>query len=401
VGAAELNEALIAEVAGRMELPLPARVADAFRAVPRHVFVPNAPLEVAYEDVAILIKDERGEPRSSSSQPTIMAIMLAQLDVREGQRVLEIGTGTGYNAALLAELVGPNGRVVTIDLDGELVEAARPRLAGRPVEVVEGDGAGGHAPGAPYDRLIATAAVWDVPAAWREQLAPDGRIAMPLMIRGAQVCVAFRREGDRLESDSIVQGGFMPLRGSSGRPHATLLALGERGSLVADFPAVDSPPIPERTLDAWLHGAWAETATRVLIEEKEALFRLDHWLALREASYCRLRAHGDDAEHDLLPPLPAHPTPWRTSYGCGLADERGLALLAVADPEPAQPSPVRVRAYGDGDAIAARLVEHVEAWAAAGLGASVPSRIAILPRGAEVPPGATVLPRRESVVVVE
>jgi protein-L-isoaspartate(D-aspartate) O-methyltransferase len=103
-------------------------VADAFLAVPRHLFVPGVPPERAYRDEAIATKIEGGRPVSSSSQPAIMAIMLEQLDVRPGMRVLEIGAGTGYNAALLQHLVGPRGRVVTIDIDPEVVAWARERL---------------------------------------------------------------------------------------------------------------------------------------------------------------------------------------------------------------------------------------------------------------------------------
>jgi protein-L-isoaspartate(D-aspartate) O-methyltransferase len=121
-------------------------IAGAFLAVPRHLFLPGVPPERAYRDEAIATKIEGGLPVSSSSQPAIMAIMLEQLDVRPGMRVLEIGAGTGYNAALLQHLVGQRGRVVTIDIDPEVVGWARERLAaaGYPeVVVIEGDGADG------------------------------------------------------------------------------------------------------------------------------------------------------------------------------------------------------------------------------------------------------------------
>ena len=99
-------------------------VAAALLAVPRHVFVPDVPVDEAYRDEAIVTeRDAQGVPVSSSSQPTIMALMLDQLDVASGQRVLEIGAGSGYNAALLAELVGPAGRVVSVEID--------PRVAAR------------------------------------------------------------------------------------------------------------------------------------------------------------------------------------------------------------------------------------------------------------------------------
>jgi hypothetical protein len=226
---------------------------------------------------------------------------------------------------------------------------------------------------------------------------------MPLMIHGAQVCAAFRRDGDRLVSDSIVEGGFMALRGSSGRPNITFLPLGERGTLVAEFPALPVPPVSGARLHKWLHGPSSATATDVTVDDRDALFRADHWLALHDSSYCRLRAHGDDAERELLPPLPAPATaaPWPIAYGCGLVDGSGAALLAVADLDVPEPAPLVVRTYGAADALAARLVAHLEAWRAAGGGAALPRRITILPRGAATPAGASVLTRRESVVVVD
>jgi hypothetical protein len=92
-------------------------VEAAFRAVPRHVFVPEVSAEHAYRNEAIPTKLVDGHAVSSASQPSIVAVMLEQLDVQPGQRVLEIEAGTGYNAALLARLVGPSGHVVTVDLD--------------------------------------------------------------------------------------------------------------------------------------------------------------------------------------------------------------------------------------------------------------------------------------------
>jgi len=99
-----------------------APVEAAFRAVRRHLFLPGTPLDQVYRDEAIPTKRERGVPISSSSQPAIMAVMLEQLGLRPGQRVLEVGAGTGYNAALMSHIVGAGGRVVTVDIDGEPLE---------------------------------------------------------------------------------------------------------------------------------------------------------------------------------------------------------------------------------------------------------------------------------------
>src|SRR3989440_8507888 len=109
-------------------------VREAFLAVPRERFLPGRPLEQVYRDEAILTRrDAGGAPTSSSSQPAMMALMLEQLRLEPGQRVLEIGAGTGYNAALLATIVGPR-RVVSVELDPETAAEARDALEGYEVE---------------------------------------------------------------------------------------------------------------------------------------------------------------------------------------------------------------------------------------------------------------------------
>jgi protein-L-isoaspartate(D-aspartate) O-methyltransferase len=111
-----------------------------------------------------------------------MASMLERLDLREGQRVLEIGAGTGYNSALIAEIVGPGGRVISVELDPELAERSRSvlRQAGYRVQVVVGDGRDGWAGEAPYDRIIVTASASEIPHTWLEQTVEGGRIEVPL-----------------------------------------------------------------------------------------------------------------------------------------------------------------------------------------------------------------------------
>src|SRR4051794_20264637 len=193
------------------------RVEAALRAVSRHPFVPNVPLETAYapDDAIITKRDPAGLALSSASAPGVVASMLEQLDVQPGMRILEIGAGTGYNAALLAHLTGPSGRVVTIDIDTDVVDAARAALAtGYPqVEGLRGDGADGHAPG-PYDRIIVPAGAWDLPPAWWQQLAPSGRLVVPLrIISGTSRAIAFDRHDDgHLVSRSMTTCGFLAMR---------------------------------------------------------------------------------------------------------------------------------------------------------------------------------------------
>jgi protein-L-isoaspartate O-methyltransferase len=148
--------------------------------------------------------------------------MLEALEVQPGQRVLEIGAGTGYNAALLSRLVGPRGRVVTIDIDAVTARRARRALAagGYSARVATGDGRQGWARGAPYDRIVATASAAEIPRAWLDQLAPGGLLEAPVQLRGdsaVQAIPLFRREGEGFRSVSVLCGGFMPLRDGGDR----------------------------------------------------------------------------------------------------------------------------------------------------------------------------------------
>jgi protein-L-isoaspartate(D-aspartate) O-methyltransferase len=136
---------------------------------------------------------------SSSSAPSVMSTMLDLLDVKEGMDVLEIGAGTGYNAALLAERAAP-GHVITIEIDPGIAEHARRALrrTGHPVTVVTGDGTLGCVERAPYDRVIATAGALEVPHAWVEQTRPGGRIVLPLagsFERQAFLCLTVHDDG--------------------------------------------------------------------------------------------------------------------------------------------------------------------------------------------------------------
>lgn len=202
-----------------------AAVEVAFRAVPRHLFVPDAPLDVVYSDQSIATKMQGGLTLSSSSQPAIMAIMLEQLALQPGENVLEIGAGTGYNAALMQTIVGAHGHITTIDVDDDIVAAAHENLARtgfENVRVILADGGFGYPPNAPYDAIIATVGVWDLTPHWLDQLREGGRLIAPLQFGVRQFSLAFERRGSELVSSSSVPCGFLPLRGAFASPHALL-----------------------------------------------------------------------------------------------------------------------------------------------------------------------------------
>jgi protein-L-isoaspartate(D-aspartate) O-methyltransferase len=212
----ELRLALVAKLQRDGALGVGA-VERALRTVPRHLFLPDVPLEEAYSDNAILTHEEEGLPVSSASQPAIVAIMLQQLGIQPGMRVLEIGAGTGYNAALLAELTGPTGHVTTVDIDEEIAAEAREHLeaAGYPqVRVIAADGAGGWSQNAPYDRIELTVGATDVTPAWYEQLVDGGMMTLPLWLGMSDASVAFRKRARALYSESLAPCGFMRLRGA-------------------------------------------------------------------------------------------------------------------------------------------------------------------------------------------
>ena len=233
--ARRLRAALVADLERRGVIRT-AAVRRAFSTVPRERFVPEVAaregLERVYSDAALVTRtDTRGMPLSSSSQPTIMAEMLEHLELAAGMRVLEIGTGTGYNAALLSKLVGRRGQVTSVELEPELAAKAEAALAegGHDVRVVVGDALapdGGLDAGlGPFDRIILTASSDTVPRAWRDALVDGGLIELPLRLPGSaggeQAVVTLRREGDGLRSVAVVPGGFMNLRRpgiDAGRP---------------------------------------------------------------------------------------------------------------------------------------------------------------------------------------
>jgi len=209
-----LRDALVArlERTGAVRSP---RVAAAMRAVERERFVPSASLDEAYADQAMMLKETDGIVLSSISQPSMIAHMLELLDIRNGSRVLEIGTGSGYNAALLASVAGERGSVTSVEIEPDLLAAARERLieAGfARVQLLHEREFTSAMPA--FDRIIVTARAGDIDPRWWSLLAPGGVLVVPLDIGyGGERAVAFERRDRRLVSIGSCACAFVALRG--------------------------------------------------------------------------------------------------------------------------------------------------------------------------------------------
>jgi protein-L-isoaspartate(D-aspartate) O-methyltransferase len=189
------------------------RIVAAMRDVPRHRFVPEAWRDGAYDDRPLPI----GEGQTIS-QPYMVAIMSEALDVSPTHRVLEIGTGSGYQAAILGALAR---EVISIERHDALAAAARAvlgELGIANVEVVVGDGTEGYAAGAPYDRILVTAGAPVVPETLKHQLADAGRLIIPVGTSGFQHLVTIDRSGDTFMERTGVPCVFVPLVGRHGWP---------------------------------------------------------------------------------------------------------------------------------------------------------------------------------------
>ncbi|MET9417767.1 methyltransferase domain-containing protein [Streptomyces klenkii] len=208
---------------------------------------------------------------SSSSMPSLVFSMLADLDVREGQRVLEIGTGTGWNAALLAHRLGA-GNVVTVDVDGVVAAAARAALrrAGLPVRVLHRDGYLGFPERAPYDRIIVTCGVRDIPYAWVGQTAPGGIILVPWGTyygpAEATARLVVAEDGRSASGPFTRPVGFMRMRAQRlvRRQHAAYVppgAMDRADTSVTSVPAAD--------LDGFVPGLLVPDVTHVADRERE------------------------------------------------------------------------------------------------------------------------------------
>jgi len=187
------------------------RVLAAMAAVPREHFVPEGVRDSAYNDSALPIGHEQ-----TISQPWVVAAICQALHLRGREKLLEIGTGSGYSAAVLARL---SSRVISVERVPELGETARRKLEELDVdnvEVIVGDGSRGHPEEAPYDAIAVHAATPEAPHSLLSELASDGRLVVPIATGSADLLVAFIRENGNLRQETIGPCRFVPLIGAEG-----------------------------------------------------------------------------------------------------------------------------------------------------------------------------------------
>ncbi|HEU0088741.1 MAG TPA: methyltransferase, FxLD system [Pseudonocardiaceae bacterium] len=328
-------------------------VEAAFRTVPRHLFAPGATLEQSYaQDTVRTKRDQHGITISSISAPWLQAMMLEQAGLRSGMRVLEIGSG-GYNAALIAELVGEDGEVTTVDIDPEVVDRARSCLteAGYSrVNVVLADAEGGVPVYSPYDRIIVTAGAWDIPPAWVDQLTEGGTITVPLRMRSLTRSIVFERDGDHLVGRSAKVCGFVTMQGAGAHTERLLLLRGKEVGLRFDDEFPDNPDLLTGALDTTRVEVW----TGVVIERMVPFDTLQMWLATALDGYCRISV---DPELDtgLVSPITRRSTD-------AAVDGGSVAYLAARRLDTSR-AEFGIHAFGSGAApLAEAMAEQVRRW---------------------------------------
>lgn len=192
------------------------KVKEAFLKVPRHLFVPKKYLDSTYIDTPLPLDKE-----STISAFHMVAMMTELLDVKKGQRILEVGAGSGWQACILGYLVGKKGLVVTIEINKRVYEFAKKnvkKLDFKNVKVVWGDGSLGYPKFAPYDRILVTAACpFAIPKPLIEQLKDNGRLVAPVEKEfGEQELILLKKINGKIETERIIGVAFVRLKGKYG-----------------------------------------------------------------------------------------------------------------------------------------------------------------------------------------
>jgi protein-L-isoaspartate(D-aspartate) O-methyltransferase len=355
--AAELRAALVDSLRADGKITTPA-VEAAFRTVARERFLPaDVPLEKAYavDDAVVTKRDEHGVALSSVSAAYIQARMLEQAELQPGMTVLEVGSG-GLNAALIAEVVGEKGRVVSVDIDPEVTDRAA-RLVdetdyGSRVRVLVAD-AEHVVPGeGQFDAIIVTVGAWDIPPVWLDLLADEGVLVLPLIMNGVTRTIGFRRTGDHLVSASIEVAGFVPMQGA-GRHEERVFLLTDPNDKQVKLRFDSGAPVDMSPLDGVLATDRTEVWSGVTIPHRTSFADLYLWFAWHLPGFCLLTV--DDGTE-----LANERGTW---FPFGAVHGAGFAYLAIRPALEGAGVEFGARAYGsDGELAAMALVEQVRAW---------------------------------------
>lgn len=393
--AAEMRHALVAELRAQAKIASEL-VEEAFRRVPRQLFMPaDTDLTVAYgyDESVVTKRDARGRAMSSVSAAYIQAVMLEQAELRPGHRVLEVGS-SGLNAAYIAEIVGPEGRVVSIDIDPDVIDRAATALDATGyssrVRVLVADAEHGVPDEGSFDAIIVTVGAWDIAPAWLDQLRPDGVLVLPLIMNNVTRVIGFRRNGDHLVSTATEVAGFVPMQGDGSRTDQLIEFAdvnGRKITLSFDTPASHGL----EQLDGVLKAGPLESWSGVTIGPGISFADLHLWLAWYLDGFCRLSAdEGTElaAQKRWLP--------------FAVAREAGLAYLVLRDALPGAGAEFGVRAYGrDGQVAADALIEQIRAWHRNGRHTA--PRFAYWPTGSDrsqIPADATVMDKTHGAVTI-
>jgi len=206
----EERKFLIRHLIGNRALKTP-RIIEAFRKIPRHFFIRKDYLRHAYDDIPL--PTFKGQ---TISQPYTIAIMTEALNPKSGEKILEIGSGSGYQAALLAFCVGKKGKIITIELEKDLVEFSKKNIKKvklKNVKIIHADGKKGYPKEAPYDKCIITAACDEVPKAVMDQVKIKGRIVAPVNnMFGQRMMVIDKIGKNKFKKKDLGSFIFVPLR---------------------------------------------------------------------------------------------------------------------------------------------------------------------------------------------
>ncbi|GLZ30900.1 hypothetical protein Lesp02_30890 [Lentzea sp. NBRC 105346] len=353
--AAQLRTKMVDELISEGTI-VSARVEAAMRKVPREQFAPGVDLEEVYQlyNGVVTKRDEAGTSVSSVSAPQVQAHMLEQAEITEGMRVLEIGSG-GYNAALIAELVGPSGQVTTVDIDEDITDRASRFLdetGYSRVNVVLADAEGGVAEHAPYDRILVTVGAWDVPPAWVEQLAPTGLLVVPLQVRGLSRTIAFEKTDQCLVSRSARLFGFVSMQGAGA--HQGKLLIMRDGEVTLRFD--DDFPVDSTALEGVLDTPRVEVWSGANIGRFELWAGTQMWLATALPGFCRVVL---DKKRDsgLISPPGSH------SAAMAVVDGGNLAYVTTRSTPNEQEVEFGVHAFGpDAMKVAEEVAEQLRVW---------------------------------------